>query len=176
MIGAGAAPNSSSSRRSPTKRPHRLADAVYLPGGYPELWAGRLAAADRFLDGVRHAAADGKPVYGECGGYMVLGQALIDADGRRHPMAGLLPLQTSFAERRLRLGYRGATLLGDTPLGHAGSGFRAHEFHYATVLREADAEPLWSVSDAAGADLGHCGLRRGSVFGSFIHLIDRYNG
>ncbi len=156
--------------------PAPSADAVYLPGGYPELWAGRVAAADRFLDGVRHAAADGKPVYGECGGYMVLGQALIDADGRRHAMAGLLPLQTSFAERRLRLGYRGATLLGDTPLGHAGSGFRAHEFHYATVLCEADAEPLWSVSDAAGADLGHCGLRRGSVFGSFIHLIDRYNG
>lgn len=151
-------------------------DAVYLPGGYPELWAGRLAAADRFLEGVRHAAADGKPVYGECGGYMVLGEVLIYAEGLPHAMAGLLPLDTSFTERRLQLGYRNATLRSDTPLGRAGSGFRGHEFHHATVLREADAEPLWSVSDASGADLGHCGLRRGSVFGSFIHLIDHCNG
>lgn len=155
--------------------PAPSADSVYLPGGYPELWAARLGEADGFLNGVRQAAADGKPVYGECGGYMVLGQALVDADGRRHAMAGLLPLETSFAERRLHLGYRSITLLGDTPLGTVGSGFRGHEFHYATVLREPDAEPLWSVSDAAGADLGRCGLRRGSVFGSFIHLIDRCN-
>jgi cobyrinic acid a,c-diamide synthase len=103
---------------------------------------------------------------------MVLGQTLIDADGRRHPMAGLLPLQTSFAERRLHLGYRSATLLGDTRLGRAGSRFRGHEFHYATILDEGDADPLWSVSDSTGADLGHRGCRRGSVFGSFIHLID----
>lgn len=155
--------------------PGASSDAVYLPGGYPELWAARLAEADRFLNGVRQAARDGKPVYGECGGHMVLGEALTDAQGQRHPMAALLPLQTSFAECRLHLGYRSATLLGATPFGPAGSGFRGHEFHYATVLREADAKPLWSISDAAGADLGHCGLRSGSVFGSFIHLIDCCN-
>ena len=155
--------------------PGPSADAVYLPGGYPELWATRLAEADRFLNGVRQAAAVGKPVYGECGGYMVLGQALIDPEERRHTMAGLLPLQTSFAERRLHLGYRSATLLGYTPLNRADSGFRGHEFHYATVVHEDDADPLWSISDAVGVDLGRCGSRRGSVFGSFIHLIDRCN-
>jgi cobyrinic acid a,c-diamide synthase len=155
------------------QRPGPSADAVYLPGGYPELWAAGLAEAERFLKGLRQAGAEGKPVYGECGGYMVLGQALVDADGLRHPMAGLLPLQTSFAERRLHLGYRSATLLGDAPLGRAGSGFRGHEFHYATVVQEGGADPLWSVSSAAGADLGRCGLRHGSVFGSYIHLIDR---
>ena len=149
------------------------AAAVYLPGGYPELWAGRLAGAERFLDGLRAAAAEAKPVYGECGGYMVLGEALIAADGRRHPMAGLLPLVTSFAERRLSLGYRGASLLASGPLGAAGARFRGHEFHYATVVREGAADRLWSAADAAGADLGRHGLRRGSVIGSFIHLIDR---
>lgn len=149
------------------------ADAVYLPGGYPELWAGRLAAAGRFFCGLRRAAAEGKPVYGECGGYMVLGEALIDAAGRRHPMAGLLPLATSFAERRLSLGYRSVSLLGEGPLGAAGARFRGHEFHYATVVHEGAADRLWSVADAAGADLGRHGLRRGSAFGSFIHLIDR---
>ena len=153
--------------------PQPSAEAVYLPGGYPELWAERLAKADHFQKGVRQAAGEGKPVYGECGGYMVLGQILIDGDGRRHPMAGLLPLQTSFAERRLHLGYRSATLLGDTPLGRVGSRFRGHEFHYATIVDEDGADPLWSVSDSTGADLGHRGCRRGSVFGSFIHLIDR---
>ena len=152
--------------------PHPAADAVYLPGGYPELWAGHIATADGFLGGLRRAAAAGKPVYGECGGYMALGDALIDAAGYRHAMARLLPLETSFAERRRRLGYRCATLLADAPLGPAGARFRGHEFHYATAIREEAAEPLWSATDAAGADLGHYGLRRGSVFGSFVHLID----
>jgi cobyrinic acid a,c-diamide synthase len=153
--------------------PNPAADAVYLPGGYPELWAGRLSAAGAFIAGLRGAAAEDKPVYGECGGYMALGEGLVDAEGRRHAMAGLLPLVTSFAERRLSLGYRSATLFADGPLGRAGSCFRGHEFHYATVIYEAAADRLWSMTDAAGTDLGRCGLRRGSVFGSFIHLIDR---
>ena len=152
--------------------PDLRADAIYLPGGYPELWAGRLAAAEGLIGGLCNAAAAGKPVYGECGGYMVLGEALIDAAGYRHPMAGLLPLETSFAERRLQLGYRQVELLSDLPLGRAGSGFRGHEFHYASVVGEGKAEALWSVTDASGADLGGYGLHRGSVFGSFIHLID----
>jgi cobyrinic acid a,c-diamide synthase len=153
--------------------PDAAADAVYLPGGYPELWAGRLAAAEAFAIGLRGAAANGKPVYGECGGYMVLGEYLIDAEGRRQRMAGLLPLTTSFADRRLHLGYRGATLLASGPLGAAGSHFRGHEFHYATVAHHGAAEPLLSVTDAAGEDLEACGLRRGAVFGSFIHLVDQ---
>ena len=153
--------------------PEAAADAVYLPGGYPELWAGRLAAADAFAAGLRRAAAEGKPMYGECGGYMVLGEYLIDAEGSRQRMAGLLPLATSFADRGLHLGYRCATLLAGGPLGAAGSNFRGHEFHYATVVSLGAAEPLLSVTDAAGGDLGACGLRQGSVFGSFIHLVDQ---
>ena len=156
--------------------PDAAADAVYLPGGYPELWAGRLAAAEAFAAGLRRAAADGKPVYGECGGYMVLGEYLIDAEGRRQRMAGLLPLATSFAGRRLHLGYRCATLLDSGPLGAAGSHFRGHEFHYTTVVHHGTTDPLLSVKDAAGRDLGTDGLRRGSVFGSFIHLVDCANG
>jgi cobyrinic acid a,c-diamide synthase len=150
------------------------ADSVYLPGGYPELWAARLAAATGFASGLHRAASAGKPIYGECGGYMVLGEWLTDADGRSHRMTGLLPLSTSFADRRLHLGYRCATLLQSTPLGRAGTLFRGHEFHYATVVSEGGAvEPLMSVTDAAGREFGACGLRRGSVFGSFIHLVDR---
>ncbi len=154
--------------------PDPAADAVYLPGGYPELHAGRLAAAGRFLAGLRRAAMEGAAIYGECGGYMVLGEALTDAEGRAHRMAGLLPLATSFAERRLHLGYRDATLLGAGPLGQVGMRFRAHEFHYATTVSAGAAvEKLFALEDASGSDLGAGGLRHGSVMGSFIHLIDR---
>jgi cobyrinic acid a,c-diamide synthase len=104
---------------------------------------------------------------------MVLGDTLTDAGGRVHRMAGLLPLATSFAERRLHLGYRKAVLLHDGPLGRAGSRFRGHEFHYATTLSAAGDAPLFALADASGNDLGGGGLRRGSVIGSFIHLIDR---
>jgi cobyrinic acid a,c-diamide synthase len=149
------------------------ADAIYLPGGYPELHAGRLAYASRFLEGLHGAARAGKPIYGECGGYMVLGDTLTDAEGEVHRMAGLLPLATSFAERRRHLGYRKARLVASGPLGAAGAAFRGHEFHYATTLAEGAADALFSVADAAGADLGRAGLRLGSVNGSFIHLIDR---
>jgi cobyrinic acid a,c-diamide synthase len=153
--------------------PGPVADAVYLPGGYPELHPGRLAAAAHFLAGLRRAAASGAAIYGECGGYMVLGETLTGAEGYAHRMAGLLPLATSFAERRLHLGYRAATLLAAGPLGAAGARFRGHEFHYAATVSASAEGPLFALSDASGKDLGPSGLRRGSVVGSFIHLIDR---
>jgi cobyrinic acid a,c-diamide synthase len=149
------------------------ADAVYLPGGYPELWADRLASAEAFMIGLRRAAANGIMIYGECGGHMVLGDALIDREGRSRRMSGLLPLVTSFAERRLHLGYRRAILRTGTPLGSAGTVFRGHEFHYATIARRGAATPLFSVFGATDEHLGAYGLRQGPVFGSFIHLIDR---
>ena len=148
------------------------ADAVYLPGGYPELHAGKLAANSTFLEGVRDAAERGAAVYGECGGYMVLGAGLSDAEGRRHAMAGLLPLETAFIERRLQLGYRQAELTADCPLGAAGHAFRGHEFHYAVVRYEGAGDPLFACRNAQGRNLGLHGRRRDNVFGSFVHLID----
>ena len=148
-------------------------DAVYLPGGYPELHAGRLATGERFLAGLRDAAARGAVLFGECGGYMTLGRGLIDKEGRRHAMAGLLPLESSFAEPQLHLGYREAALLAAGPLGAGGTSFRGHEFHYATVLDEGEGEVLFHCRDALGRSLGEVGRRRGKIAGSFIHLIDR---
>jgi cobyrinic acid a,c-diamide synthase len=153
--------------------PDPAADAVYLPGGYPELHAGRLAAAERFLSGLRRAASRGATIYGECGGYMALGEGLTDADGRTHRMAGLLPLATSFADRRLHLGYRVATLCAAGPLGPAGARYRGHEFHYAAASAATAGAPLFRATDSCGADLGAAGLCCGSVMGSFVHLIDR---
>lgn len=148
-------------------------DAIYLPGGYPELFAGRLAGNRGFRDGLRAAAARGAAIYGECGGYMALGRTLTDAGGETHEMAGLLPVATSFAERKLHLGYRQATLASATPLGDRGTVFRGHEFHYASIVSEAAGAPLFSAADADGRPLGAMGRVAGTVMGSFVHLIDR---
>lgn len=142
------------------------ADFIFLPGGYPELHAGRIAANQRFLRSLRTAAASGTEIYGECGGYMVLGQTLTGSDGTQHEMAGLLNLETSFATRRLHLGYR-TVRATDGPF--CGS-WAAHEFHYATTLR-AEGQPLFVAQDAEGTELGPMGLVNGSVSGSFAHLI-----
>lgn len=149
--------------------PDASADLVWLPGGYPELHAGRIAAATRFKAGLR-AFAETKPVHGECGGYMVLGASLVDAEGRAHAMAGLLGLVTSYEKRRLHLGYRSADLLAPVPGYDAGSKLYGHEFHYSTILDQPDA-PLAKVCDAAGAPVPETGSTRGHVTGSFFHLI-----
>jgi cobyrinic acid a,c-diamide synthase len=148
-------------------------DAVFMPGGYPELHAGSLAAAGRFKAGMRMAATRGAAIYGECGGYMTLGAGLVDALGRRHAMLDLLPLETSFAERRLHLGYREVTLLADGPLGARGARLAGHEFHYATILAEGDGAAPFEVAAADGRRLGTAGRMRAGVTGSFIHLVDR---
>ena len=148
------------------------ADAVWLPGGYPELHAGVLAAAHRFHAGLRTLADRAVPIHGECGGYMVLGQGIEDAAGVRHAMAGLLRLETSFAKRSLHLGYRRARLLSDGPLGTVGSEILGHEFHYASLSAGND-EPLVECRDAVGAVVPEGGARRGSVSGTFFHAIYR---
>ena len=106
--------------------PPELADSCWLPGGYPELHAGTLAANTNFLEGVRSFAAK-KPVHGECGGFMVLGEALEDASGETHRMLGLLGHSTSFASRKMNLGYREARLRSDCPLGGRRSRFACLE-------------------------------------------------
>jgi cobyrinic acid a,c-diamide synthase len=147
-------------------------DSCWLPGGYPELHAGALAAARRFRGGLARFAAT-RPVHGECGGYMVLGVGLEDADGVRHEMAGLLGHETSFAERKLHLGYREARLIAASALGPAGGTLRGHEFHYATVAHAGNDAPLVELVDGQGEALGPSGGRRGQVTGAFFHAIAR---
>jgi cobyrinic acid a,c-diamide synthase len=149
--------------------PHEHADVCWLPGGYPELHAGPIAANRRFRRAL-NAFAETRPVHGECGGYMVLGAGLIDKDGTRHAMMGLLGLETSFATRRMHLGYRLAELAAGMPGHGPGARLRGHEFHYATILSQPDA-PLAAVCDANGAEVTESGSRRGHVTGTFFHLI-----
>lgn len=148
--------------------PDSHADAVFLPGGYPELHAGRLAAAARFRSGMTAAAARGALIYGECGGYMALGRVLTDAEGTHHRMLDLLPVETSFATRHLSLGYR---RLAPCPGAPWQGGLAGHEFHYATVTAEGPGPALFTACDAAGAALAPMGLALGRVSGSFAHVI-----
>jgi cobyrinic acid a,c-diamide synthase len=149
--------------------PSSNADAVFLPGGYPELHAGKLAAASNFPSGMRAAADRGALIYGECGGYMVLGERLIDAEGKSHRMLGLLPVSTSFEKRKLHLGYRRLKPLGGLPWQ---TPLTAHEFHFASIIEEGGGDSLFEAHDSGGTPLGQIGRRRGRVMGSFAHVID----
>ncbi len=144
--------------------PAAAADFIFLPGGYPELYAGKLAAARRFRAGMRAATC---AIYGECGGFMMLGDGLVDAAGRRHEMLGLLRLETSFARRKLHLGYRHLEALRGPFQGK----WAAHEFHYASTIR-AEGDTLFAARDAEGNDLAAMGLLSAQVSGSFAHLLE----
>ncbi|MET0363524.1 MAG: cobyrinate a,c-diamide synthase [Sphingobium sp.] len=150
--------------------PDAAADIIWLPGGYPELHAGRLAAARHFMDGLK-----GRRVHGECGGYMVLGEALIDKDGTAHRMAGLLGLVTSYQDRRLHLGYRHARLLAPAAGFATGAVLRGHEFHYSSIVAQPD-EPLAHITDAEGEVVVETGSHRELASGSFFHLIAAEEG
>ncbi len=146
-------------------------DAVWLPGGYPELHGAALAAAGNFKRGMHALAARGVPMHGECGGYMVLGAGIEVADGTRHEMLGLLGLETSYLQRRLHLGYRAARLLPNAAAGVKAAELRGHEFHYSTVIANPDL-PLADITDATGESVSERGSRRGAVTGTFFHVID----
>lgn len=165
MLAAWKAAGASLSFFSPLadEAPATDADLIFLPGGYPELHAPKLAANTVFLEGLRSAQA---LIYGECGGFMVLGEGLIDAEGTRHQMAGLLALETSFASRKLSLGYRDLQAAVGPFAGH----WKGHEFHYATTIR-AEGTPLFLARNARGDSLAPMGLVSGRVMGSFAHLI-----
>lgn len=154
--------------------PSADADVCWLPGGYPELHAGQLATASTFKKGIGKFAQT-RPVHGECGGYMAMGTGLIDKDGARHEMTGLLGLETSFAKRKFHLGYRKAELRAAIPGVAADAHLRGHEFHYATILEEPDA-PLAHITDSNDIEVGETGSIRsfeggGVATGTFFHMI-----
>ncbi len=150
--------------------PDPSCDVCWLSGGYPELHAGVLSSSRNFHHRLRKFA-ESRPVHGECGGFMVLGKALEDAQGILHPMAGLLGHVTSFAKRKINLGYREAVLRASCALGEAGTRFRGHEFHYAQVTDPGSDQPLVNLFDGTGKELGPAGGQRGLVSGSYFHVM-----
>ena len=155
--------------------PDSRADSVYLPGGYPELYAAKIAENYEFKKAMKVAAINGSAIYGECGGFMVLGELLIDRDGNSHKMLDLLPVKTSFENPRMHLGYRQLSLIDQGVLGDAGAKFKGHEFHYCSVVDDSKFKnkSLFYGTDARGEKLQVMGCKRGSILGSFAHIIDR---
>ena len=149
--------------------PNPSADAVFLPGGYPELHGATLAAAANFKAGLIAARDRGALLYGECGGFMVLGETLVDKAGQGFAMAGLLPVTTRIDRPRRILGYRRLVQAGDLPWPTQLSG---HEFHYSSA-KQTRLPPLFVATDARGDSLPPMGAVIGKVMGSYAHVIDR---
>lgn len=154
--------------------PPSEADFIYLPGGYPELHP-KLGRAKAFFAGLRRAKENGAWIYGECGGFMALGEEIITADGGKIPMVGLLKFSSRMHKRLRAVNYHQLRLGAKTALGDRGSVWRGHEFRYAEATNGIGRgggdiggnEPLF-----LGEDGGDHGIIDGRVFGSFIHLID----
>ncbi|MEC4722179.1 cobyrinate a,c-diamide synthase [Noviherbaspirillum sp. CPCC 100848] len=135
------------------------ADAVYLPGGYPELHAAALAGAARWKQSIRTAHASGMPIYAECGGMMALADSLTAMNGETHAMAGLLPGRVIMQKRLAALGAH-AWRREDSEL-------RGHAFHYSRM--ETDLEPLARTVKHPTGQAGEAIYGRGSLTASYFH-------
>ncbi|MFW5857990.1 MAG: cobyrinate a,c-diamide synthase [Planctomycetota bacterium] len=146
------------------------AGLVYIPGGYPELHAGTLAGNARFRASLTDHAARGGAVLGECGGLMLLGEELVDLEGRRHAMPGLLPLRTHMSKQRLTLGYVDVETVQETLLAPPGTRWRGHEFHYSTVESLGGLAPCWTLRKGGEANATPDGWQAGRVLAGYLHL------
>jgi len=144
-------------------------DGLSFGGGYPELHAEALAANGPMLAAIRAFAASGRPVYGECGGYLYLLDSLIDFEGRAFPMLGLLPGRAAMGKKLASLGYRELESCAESIFGPAGTRLRGHEFHYSALIEEPSGNCLFSAKDLRGCARS-AGSVRGSVCGSYLHL------
>ena len=149
--------------------PSKSDDMVWLPGGYPELYLGRLSECKNFKNGLIDFSKK-RPVHGECGGYMVLGRKIIGKSGQAYDMIGMFDLVTSFEKRKLNLGYRKAKAIEPFFGIKKGSTVLGHEFHYTTVVEINDA-PIVFVKDAYQNELGQLGSKNSNATGTFFHLI-----
>jgi cobyrinic acid a,c-diamide synthase len=146
-------------------------DGLYFGGGYPELFAGRLADNTEIRLQISRWAELGMPVYGECGGFMYLCRDITDVDGRKYPMTGCFPLSTRMFSRLKSLGYREVTLGAHTILGPVGKTIRGHEFHYSDLAGPVGSvETNYQVSTRVGMKKKAEGYQNRRCLGSYIHL------
>jgi cobyrinic acid a,c-diamide synthase len=139
-----------------------LCDAVWLPGGYPELHADRIAAASYTRDSLAQHIAAGSPVWAECGGMMALLESLVTVDGQTHAQWGLLPGVVSMHARLAALGPHQLALNSGT--------LRGHTFHFSTTATPMQAATRTARPDSAvSADAGEAVWQQGSVRASYFH-------
>lgn len=139
---------------------------LYLPGGYPELYAAELAANAPMRAAIKAAVENGLPTAAECGGFLYLGQTLEDAGGTPHLMAGVLPGQGVKTGRLVRFGYATLTAQADSMLFAAGEQFPAHEFHHWDSTQNGTA---LTAAKANGRQWA-CGFANAHLYAEFPHL------
>jgi cobyrinic acid a,c-diamide synthase len=145
-------------------------DAVYIGGGYPELYAKELSRNRSMLRSIHDWAFGDKPLYAECGGLMYLSQGIYDFEGTFFPMAGIYPFETQMKKGRSKLGYREICLNEDCLLGEKGEKLRGHEFHYSEIKNGWHSEEVYSVKDGSGQRTGSEGYRFRNTLASYIHI------
>jgi len=144
-------------------------DGIFLGGGFPELHLDRLSGNLSFIDSLRSYAASGKPVYAECGGYMYLGQSIMDFEGREVPLAGIIPLKAEMTKRLQGIGYRRGVFQSDNFLGPRGTAVQGHEFHYSRVSYEREFPAAYELFKGGQADRME-GYARDNIVASYLHL------
>jgi cobyrinic acid a,c-diamide synthase len=149
-------------------------DAMYLGGGYPELYAEQLSGNRTMLNEVRLFAASGRPIYAECGGMLYLSESL-SVDGVNHAMAGVLPLSMEMTKKLVQFGYVTVEFSEDCLLGHKGTVVRGHSFHYSRIAAQGDVATSYHVQYSMSGNEEIEGFRRGNVLASYIHLHFRAN-
>lgn len=161
---------------SPLRGQQPAADAagVYLGGGYPELHAAQLAENVGLWRALASLKLRDAPIYAECGGFMVLTEALIDGEGRRWPMAGLIPGVARMTGKLAALGYRHATAARSNLLTESGDVLRGHEFRYSTwECHEGMGgdEVAWQVRGTRAQAPGDSGgFVSGNLLASYLHI------
>jgi cobyrinic acid a,c-diamide synthase len=153
--------------------PPRL-DALYLGGGYPELYAEQLSGNYQMLEEVREFAISGRPVYAECGGMLYLSNSL-DVDGDKYAMAGVLPLSVQMTGKLVQFGYATVEFTDDCLLGRKGTVVRGHSFHYSQIVSRGDMTTSYHVQYSISGKEELEGFRRGNILASYLHLHFRAN-
>ena len=139
---------------------------LYLPGGYPELYARPLSENKTMRDAIRDAVNGGLPTVAECGGFLYLGQTLEDASGTAWPMAGVLPGKGVKVGRLVRFGYADMTAKADSLLFHAGEHLYIHEFHHWDSTDNGSGFSVWKSEKVQWK----CGFASMSLYAGFPHL------
>lgn len=140
---------------------------LYLPGGYPELYANQLAANEAMRKAIKQAVNSGLPTVAECGGFLYLGQSLEDQTGVAYPMAGVLPGNGVRKEKLVRFGYANLTAQTDSLLFCKGEEIPVHEFHYWDSTENGEA--FFAEKPISGRSW-KCGFANSSLYAGFPHL------
>lgn len=139
-------------------------------GGFPEVFAERLAANSAMKEQIAAAAASGMPIYAECGGFMYLTRELTDLNGNTHRMAGVIPMRCSMNDTLRTVGYVSAKALSDNIIAAAGATLRGHEFHFSSAEEDGPGSPAFEFTKNRSGEKYKAGYAYKNILGSYLHI------